>query len=869
MKSWLLTSLFVLSAALHLPTASGAEGRGSTAKCVSEMAEQRALPDGAPKASDVIMRSLMLRKSENENQHDTFRALSDFHVTRLEWAYIRDKNAIDRFRSSGGLFGGAASSALSHVAKPEEGSSYADLACLNLRGEPVVPTWKRAWRPPGNLWMCVNNSTLERLYMEYLKSCLDAGAQVMQRDEPSGNTSAVHWGGCFCDHCMHAFSDYLADHTTPEERKPLGIGDLASFDYRELLRERGAPVGDDFRRYDGGRLKQLFIEFQTDATIAFHQRTRRALDEYVGRRVAFSCNNGCRNWTPIELTFDWCFGELSYRHAQPDFIHAAMREAAQLGRHQVVTMPKKSDREELDAWCRLTRQTIATTYACGGHAMAPWDVYMPSDAPRYFGTPEQYADLFGFIRASTRYLDGYEYAGAFGVGIECNLYGDAFPVQWPDDNRLCAVLRAVPGGADRAVMIHLIDWSDEPRPLHLTLDPLAFFGDTPLKLTLLTPPPYDRSRHTEAEASQSYGELVKTIPLDGGYVASVSLPALTPWGLVVVEPAETLAKGVWQPAIRATEPGFFRDVLRVSMTTASSGASLHLTTDGSEPTPASPRYTGSIELTRSTTLKAIAVSADGRTSRVASTSFKRIAGGPAPLAPDGAGLRDSLKLWLAADTLALADGAPVRQWPARVGSAAVAEPHKTLTDCLTGPPTYQANAFHGRPAIRFDGIDDSLVVKSFANRCLAGKDFTVFMVTQSDNDGFGMCGNGIWGSGGTPRLYMQRGAFRYDELGKVVPLHPTSQGPTISVFMHDGRETTRAGSDGVIGEPLSGLPVVAEFGSGGNLAIPFWSGNTNCAGAMAEIVVFDRQLTETERTDIEAYLADKYAIRYVKRWDSQ
>ena len=114
---------------------------------------------------------------------------------------------------------------------------------------------------------------------------------------------------------------------------------------------------------------------------------------------------------------------------------------------------------------------------------------------------------------------------------------------------------------------------------------------------------------------------------------------------------------------------------------------------------------------------------------------------------------------------------------------------------------------------------------------------------------------------------MQRGAFRYKELDKVVNLRPASQGPTISVFMHDGRETIRAGSDGLIGGPVSGLPVVAEFGSGGNLAMPFWSGNTNSAGAIAEIVVFDRQLTETERRGVEAYLAEKYAIRYLRRWE--
>ncbi len=867
MKSWQLTGFLLVSAVIDPPAAAFSQDRPNADKRVSEVAQATALPDGAPKASDVIMRSLALRKGKDENQHDTFRALSDFHVTRLEWAYIRDKDAIGRFRREGGLFGGAASSALSHVARPADGSSYAELACVNLEGVPVIPTWKRAWRPPGNLWMCVNNPTLEELYLTYLKSCLDAGAQVMQRDEPSGNASAVRWGGCFCEHCMREFRDYLSENTTPEDRAELEIGDLASFNYRELLKRRAAPVGDDFNRYDGGRLKQLFVDFQTETTIAFHKRTRRALDEYAGRRVAFSCNNGCRSWTPIQLEFDWCFGELSYRHAQPDFIHSAMRQAAGLDRCQVVTMPKKSNREELDAWCRLTRQTIAMAYASGGHCMVPWDVYMPGDAPRYFGTAEQYADLFGFIRANSEYFDGYEYAGAFGPGIECDLYGDAFPVEVHGGDEICGVLRAIPGRDQAGVALHLVDWSEQPGAFRLTFNPAQFFGETPLRLTLLTPAPYDRSSHAKAEETRSYGELVRTTPLEGGYSTSVSLPPLEPWGLLLIEPDGTLARGVWQPTVGAEQSDFFRDALAVRMATASTGASVHFTRDGSRPTKASPRYAGPIALSGSTTLKAVSVTVDGRSSRVASVSFERIVGGPSPLSPDSPALGENLKLWLAADTVGLPNGSPVRRWAARSGPDAVAEPHKTIDGRLTQPPTYRIDALGGRPAIEFDGIDDSLVIPGFANRFLAGKAFTIFMVTKSEDDGFGICGNGIWGSGGEPRLYLQRSAFRYNELGKVVGLKVAGQGPTISTFVHDGRQTISAVGNGVMGRPVSGLPLVREFGSGGNLAMPFWSGNANCAGAMAEIVVFDRQLTETERTGVEAYLADRYAIRYTRRWE--
>jgi hypothetical protein len=45
-------------------------------------------------------------------------------------------------------------------------------------------------------------------------------------------------------------------------------------------------------------------------------------------------------------------------------------------------------------------------------------------------------------------------------------------------------------------------------------------------------------------------------------------------------------------------------------------------------------------------------------------------------------------------------------------------------------------------------------------------------------------------------------------------------------------------------------------------------GNQNQAGDIAEIVVFDRGLTDTERQGVEAYLAEKYSIRYQQKWRS-
>jgi len=494
-------------------------------------------PAGAPRASDVIMRTLSWHPANAKDRHDTMAALRDFHVSRLEWAYVNNKGWIEKVKGSGRVFGGAAS-APSYVPENREADWFETVVILNLDGEPIIAPWKRTWNR--TLWGCINNPELERGYLEYLKGYVDAGVDVMQRDEPGANFNATGWGGCFCPHCIKAFREYLAENTTADERKPLGIADLETFDYRAHLKGQGAPVGDPFRRWDGGELKRRFVAFQTEATVAFHRRTRKALDDYAGRRVPVSCNNGAHGWSQIELEFDWAFGELSYGRARPDVLYEAMREAAEHDRIQVVTMPKKGDTNDPAEWERRTRRTIATAYACGGLCMVPWDTFMPRDAPRYFGTPEQYADLFGFIRATAEHLDGYEDAAVVGKTIQEDRYGPTPPVAIRGGGDVCAFVRAQPGRSEAPVVIHLIDWG-EPKPCTVALRNAAFFGPGQLTVRLLIAPEFDRAAHDKADQTGDYSPLAKTIAVrsrDADGATMVEIPPLQPWGSLVVAPKD-------------------------------------------------------------------------------------------------------------------------------------------------------------------------------------------------------------------------------------------------------------------------------------------------------------------------------------------
>ncbi len=144
---------------------------------VFELAQPRVRPAGAPRPSDVIMRTLRQRPINANDPHDTLRALDEFHVSRLEWSYIGDAEFIARVKSPGRLFGNAAA-APSYRRQPDPG--WEDLACLSAAGEPVIASWKRTWKP--TLWACMNNPDLRKASLDYLKHLIDNGSDIIHRD---------------------------------------------------------------------------------------------------------------------------------------------------------------------------------------------------------------------------------------------------------------------------------------------------------------------------------------------------------------------------------------------------------------------------------------------------------------------------------------------------------------------------------------------------------------------------------------------------------------------------------------------------------------------------------------------------------------
>jgi len=516
----------------RLPDWALGEAKPDAERRVCDAAILRKRPAGAPKASDVMMRSLRVHPANAKDPHDTLAAARNFHVTRLDWIPSLNAEFVEKANSQGMAVSASTSSSVPRL--PDGQSEKFSLRDIN--GNRVCMVHKRGW--PWNVEGCVNNPDYRKWYTALIFGFLDMGCAGLQRDEPGANLHATRLGGCFCRHCMAEFRRFLAGHTTPEQRRRLGIEPLEAFDYAAALRKAGAPAGDAFEKWDGGELKQLFIEFQLQSTVAFHREMRRAANSHADRAVPWSCNNGARTWDPPQMVFDYFIGELSVSRANPPYLHEVFRKAEQLGRAQVVTMPLSGNPIVDDDIRPVTRRTIATAYALGSLCMVPWDTYMPKDQPRYFGQAAAYADLYGFVRAVARYLDGYEYAGAFGKDLACDLYGQTPPLRLPARDGVYAFVRAVPGDRRAPVAIHLVDWSKQPVPFSLALNLNRLFGTETVRVRLLLPALYDATKHAEAEKKHSFADLVVTIRLELAAGTRLAIPALSPWGIVLVESAE-------------------------------------------------------------------------------------------------------------------------------------------------------------------------------------------------------------------------------------------------------------------------------------------------------------------------------------------
>jgi hypothetical protein len=247
-----------------------------------------------------------------------------------------------------------------------------------------------------------------------------------------------------------------------------------------------------------------------------------------------------------------------------------------------------------------------------------------------------------------------------------------------------------------------------------------------------------------------------------------------------------------------------------------------------------------------------------------------VAGTSAPLTNTvtGAGptvnpVTSGVQLWMQADTgTTLGTGDKVLEWADQSGNRnTAAQTDENLA------PTLVANALNGHAVVRFDGVDDVLDVADSDSISITN-DISTFYVLRFDN--FSTF-RSVWGKtlvnqpaptdiyagsgSGTPVFYRGNGTSP----GNANGARPYPAG---SYILAGVQQAGTAVSHFLNGAPNGGgtITVVAEdrdtalrIGSRGD-------GVTRMSGDLAELLIYDRALSASERTALQRHLAEKYAL---------
>lgn len=474
-------------------------------------------PPGAPQQGDICFSSRWPRPESPRDPHDTFAAAKAFRATRFDWCYAPDTEYIRNVKAAGYTFFGAISSELEGGA---DGRGREKNAAGEIIGNPELSHMVAR----GD----VNSDAYAQIVMRHLKRLIDGGADGVQVDDP-GMTyhNTLHLGGGYGDESMKRFREYLALHSMPHQRVEWGIPeDISDFNYANYVRERSdtAPAA----------VRELFVAFHRESLTNFYDRIRSEIDAYAGRHVPFSCNNWSTNEQdafPFREHFDFWVGETSLKFGPPTAkrIYEKVRNAEKLGKVQVFSPP--NDGPDIiptrEAYVSITRKLIAMSYACGSATLVPWDVWRRGEGtPRFFGTIDEFGGLFNGIADNRALLDDHEEVFASGAGIEIaeGAQSNAPPVRLDGDSQSVFMsVRAVPQSGTAPIIVHFVEWADTPSSFSVLLANAEFGwpANEPIRSTLCVP---------GAAPNPATGTLAEP----GTTV--ISIPALSPYGLLIVPP---------------------------------------------------------------------------------------------------------------------------------------------------------------------------------------------------------------------------------------------------------------------------------------------------------------------------------------------
>jgi hypothetical protein len=215
-----------------------------------------------------------------------------------------------------------------------------------------------------------------------------------------------------------------------------------------------------------------------------------------------------------------------------------------------------------------------------------------------------------------------------------------------------------------------------------------------------------------------------------------------------------------------------------------------------------------------------------------------------------------LEGWWKADSLVLADGDPVATWTDSSGNG-----RDATQGTASLRPTYRTNVVNGLPIVRGDESDDSLVLPDFLTGFTAGTLFWVAKVGADPPGGDNSAPALFFGSHGSDEHWPWTDGNIYYGFGSTVR-HTVGDLATSLADAFRVWANISAASDWrvYLNGSLEFSTITNTVGFGTTPTMFRAGTGARFRGDVAEILVYSRALSDTERQQVEDYLMDKYGL---------
>lgn len=348
-----------------------------------------------------------------------------YDATFLAWRGAPTEEEVDRHHKLGMRCAASIWFLTAGAQRLHEDPVLHDAVVKDFDGNPIEVPWLFDHRHEGQeTWFgCTNNPDYQAHLREEVRNAMSGGADSLHIDDHLGTAQTVdHMGGCFCEHCMAGFRDFLKDEVNEETLEEAGIESLEDFDYHEFARNYADNV-EEYTEVQGDiPLMDEFVRFNREAAAALTGEMREVGAEAAGHPILLSANAWIgqdRHRTVLPYLTHVVCENPHHAAAGTDDLGDAVSFYAFGEDYGIPVAATASGHDWAYAAAEerytLVKVWVALAYAHGQRFMVPhrqWCFTEEKGTHWHTFPEEEYTPMYRFIRANAKYFDGFTAAEA-------------------------------------------------------------------------------------------------------------------------------------------------------------------------------------------------------------------------------------------------------------------------------------------------------------------------------------------------------------------------------------------------------------------------------------------------------------------------